>query len=68
MSTEERLAILETQMEAVEKDISEIKTMVTSLVANTNKSKGFWGGVLFAGTVVGGFLQFAIGYFLKQNG
>ena len=60
MTPEERLAVLETEMSSVQGDIKEIKESLSILIAGMNKSRGFWGGVVFAATALGALIQYLL--------
>jgi hypothetical protein len=60
VQTERRFSVLETKMGIVNGDIEEIKEMVTILVANMNKNKGFWAGAVAAGTALGAAISYLL--------
>jgi hypothetical protein len=67
VETERRFSVLETKMGIVNGDIEEIKKMVTTLVANMNKNKGFWAGVVAVGTALGAALGFLVSYIFNTK-
>lgn len=62
IETEKRLSTLETEMMITRADIAEIKEMLATVVANINKMKGFWAGVVAAGTALGAALGALLSY------
>jgi ribose/xylose/arabinose/galactoside ABC-type transport system permease subunit len=60
--TEQRLSILETEMNNFKDSVGEIKGMLAVLVASMNKNKGFWAGALAAGTALGAALGALMSY------
>lgn len=67
-TNEERLAILETKIEAVEMTMETVDEKLDQLIANMNNNKGFWGGVIFIISAVGGIVQYFVINLFKGNG
>lgn len=67
-SIEERIAILETKILAVEATMETVDSKLDQLIENMNKNKGFWAGVVFIISAVGGILQYFIISLFKGNG
>lgn len=67
LGTERRFTILETEMTVVKSDLVEIKGMLVELTANMNKMKGFWAGVVAAGTALGAALGALMSYIFQAK-
>lgn len=65
---DERIAILETKMEIMEDSHIRMESKIDTLIENMNKSKGFWAGVVAAGTALGAALGALISYILQLKG
>lgn len=64
-ANDERLAVVETKVDSLEEVCEEIREKLDQLLIDTNKSKGFWAGVVAAGTALGGIIGFLISYLFK---
>lgn len=67
-SIEHRLAVLETKVEAVEDTMETVDGKLDQLIANMNKNKGFWAGVIFVVSLIGGVIQYFVINLFKGNG
>lgn len=59
---DERIAVLETKMEAIEESYIRMEEKIDILIANMNKTKGFWAGVVAVGTALGAALGALVSY------
>jgi predicted esterase YcpF (UPF0227 family) len=64
-ANDERLAVVETQVLTLKEDCEEIMKKLDCLLAEMHKARGFWAGVVAAGTALGGILGFLISYIFK---
>ena len=67
MTDIERLAILETQMEALQKQHAQIMEKFDALISSFTKYKGFVGGIMFSVTSVGAALGFLLNYWFHKS-
>lgn len=61
-SNEERLATLEVEVDTLKEAFSNVDEKLDILIANMNKIKGFWAGVVAAGTALGAALGALVSY------
>ncbi len=67
MSELERLASLEVEYENLKDEVGGMNEKLDILIANMNKSEGFWAGVVAAGTALGAALGATTGYILHSK-
>ena len=61
-SNEERIAVLEIEVDTLKEAIESINEKLNILIASMHKSKGFWAGVVAAGTALGAALGALVSY------
>ncbi len=61
-----RIAVLETQITALEKTIDNLASKIEALTAAMNKGKGAFSFALFISGSVGASLAAAVSHFIKQ--
>lgn len=66
-ANDERLAILEVELASLKENSGTIMKKLDCLIAENHKARGFWAGVIAAGTALGGILGFLISYILKYR-
>ena len=68
LSNEARIAVLEAQMANHIKSVADIETKLDEILATMNKGKGFWAGVVFMATALGGAFGYWISYVVNLKG
>lgn len=66
-ANDERLAVVETKVDILEELCEGISKKLDGLIIDTHKSKGFWAGVVAAGTALGGIIGFLVSYLFKMK-
>ena len=61
-SNEERLATLEVEVDNLKESLDSVNEKLDILIASMNKMKGFWAGVVAAGTALGAALGALLSY------
>lgn len=59
MSTEERVAVLETQMEELQKTLAKLQEGQEAMLLKFTEYKGRWGGIVMTITAIGTLIAFA---------
>lgn len=61
-SDNERIAVLEIEVEGLKTSLDSAHEKLDNLVANMNKMKGFWAGAIAAGTALGAALSYLVSW------
>lgn len=61
-SNDERIAVLETQVEDLGGKLGHALEKLDILIENMNRTKGFWAGAVAAGTALGAVLSYVVSH------
>lgn len=66
-SNEERLSVLETEMNQLQAQHNEVMKKLESLLETMTKYKGFIGGIMFALSAIGSAIGMVVTYWFQKN-